>query len=56
MGTVLLITIGSGLGSASFIDGKVVPQHSELNLHIYLETRSTSPNSLLPNNAQNGKT
>lgn len=37
MGTVLLITIGSGLGSALFIDGKLVP-NSELG-HIFLRDK-----------------
>lgn len=37
MGTVLLITIGSGLGSALFIDGKLVP-NTELG-HIFLRDK-----------------
>ncbi len=37
MGTVLLITIGSGLGSALFIDGKLVP-NSELG-HVFLRDK-----------------
>ena len=50
MGTVLLITIGSGLGSALFIDGKLVP-NSELG-HIYLKGQKHVAEQYASNNAR----
>ncbi|HQU57788.1 MAG: ROK family protein [Phaeodactylibacter sp.] len=49
-GVVLLITIGSGLGSALFIDGRLVP-NTELG-HIYLEGQKQVAEVYTSNNAR----
>ncbi|MCB0568177.1 MAG: ROK family protein [Phaeodactylibacter sp.] len=49
-GTVLLITVGSGLGSALFIDGRLVP-NTELG-HIYLEGQKSVAEAYASNNAR----
>lgn len=50
MGVVLLITIGSGLGSALFIDGKLVP-NTELG-HIFLRNQKNVAEQFASNNAR----
>ncbi|MCB0585509.1 MAG: ROK family protein [Phaeodactylibacter sp.] len=50
MGTVLLITIGSGLGSALFIDGKLVP-NTEFG-HIYLRNQKKVAEQYASSNAR----
>ncbi|MCO6493994.1 MAG: ROK family protein [Phaeodactylibacter sp.] len=50
MGTVLLITIGSGLGSALFIDGHLVP-NTELG-HIFLKNQKRVAEQYASNNAR----
>ena len=50
MGTVLLITIGSGLGSALFVDGQLVP-NTELG-HIFLKNQKKVAEQYASNNAR----
>lgn len=50
MGSVLLITIGSGLGSALFVDGQLVP-NTELG-HIYLSGQKKVAERYASNNAR----
>ncbi|MBK7869954.1 MAG: ROK family protein [Saprospiraceae bacterium] len=50
MGTVLMITIGSGLGTGLFVDGKIVP-NSEFG-HIYLKGHHKVAELYASNNAK----
>ncbi len=50
MGTVMLITIGSGLGSALFIDGKLVP-NTEFG-HFFLKNQKQVAEQYASNNAR----
>lgn len=49
-GTAILITIGSGLGSALFVDGKIVP-NTELG-HLYLKGHDMVVEQYASNNAK----
>lgn len=49
-GTVILITIGSGLGSALFVDGKIVP-NTEFG-HLYLKGHDVVAEQYASNNAK----
>ncbi|MFN7115415.1 MAG: polyphosphate--glucose phosphotransferase [Saprospiraceae bacterium] len=49
-GTVILITIGSGLGSALFVDGKIVP-NTEFG-HLYLKGQHIVAEQFASNNAK----